>query len=91
MKMMGDFKNAKGDFIKAQKLFNETKDERGLSYCELSIGELEFLNGRTKNASVLFEKALKRAKGFSFGVEIKYANRLIKAAKSGKGFPFNLP
>lgn len=90
-KMMNNLKDAKDDFLVAQKLFKETKDERGISYCELSLGELEFLKGKSRNASVLFKKALKRAKGFSFGIEIKHANRLIKALKAGKGFPFNLP
>ena len=52
---------------------------------------MEFLKGRFVNASALLKKALKRAKGFSFGIEIKHANRLIKALKTGKGFPFNLP
>jgi len=90
-KMMNKLEDAKKDFLDAQKLFKETIDERGLSYCELSLGELEFLKGRFVNASALLKKALKRAKGFSFGIEIKHANRLIKALKTGKGFPFNLP
>jgi tetratricopeptide (TPR) repeat protein len=90
-KMMNKLEDAKKDFLDAQKLFKETIDERGLAYCELSLGELEFLKGRLKDASKLFNEALKRAKRFSFGVEIKYAKRLLKALKTGKGFPFNLP
>ena len=75
----------------AQKFFKETIDERGLSYCELSLGELEFLKGRRGNARILFKRALKRASVFSFGVEVKHVRRLINAVKTGKGFPFNLP
>lgn len=90
-KMMNRFSGAKKDFLYAQKLFKETKDERGLSYCELSMGELEFLKGRRTATMPLFKKALKRARAFSFGVEIRHANRLINALKSEKGFPFNLP
>ena len=90
-KMMGMLPEAKKDFSDARKLFKETRDERRLSYCELSFGELEFLKGRRSGAKILFQKALKRAKSFFFGVEMKYAGRLIQALKRGKGFPFNLP
>jgi len=90
-KMMKNLKDAKDDFWAAQKLFKETKDERGIAYCELSLGELEFLNGRRQNASALFKEALKKARVFSFGVEVKYAEILIHALKTAKDFPFNLP
>ena len=92
-KMLSRLPEARRDFLYAQQLFKETRDERGLSYCELSLGELEFLKGGRAKAMLLFKKALKRARRFSFAVEIKYANRLLQAlkSKSWERFPFNLP
>lgn len=91
LKMMGNLRNAELDFRKAQKLFKLTEDERGLSYCGLSMAELNFLRGKPHRAIPLFKAALKRAKRFSFGVEIKYAKRFLHAAREGRGFPINLP
>ena len=90
-KMMKNLKDAKDDFWAAQKLFKETKDERGIAYCELSLGEIELLEGKSAQASRLFRVALKRTRKFFFGVELVYAKRFLKAIKTGKGFPFNLP
>ena len=90
-KMVDKLDKADSDFREAEKLFKQTGDERGLVYCDLALGEIAYLNGRKRRAATLFERAFTRAESFFFGAELKYCKRLLRAAETGRGFPFNLP
>jgi hypothetical protein len=60
-------------------------------YCILGFGEVDYLMGDRSKADRAFLKALKDAVRYGFKIEKRYAEILIKALATGRGFPFNLP
>lgn len=105
-KMMGNFKKARDNFIKAMLLFNKTKDPRGIIYCKLALGELDFLEGKKANAIKLLKEAFHESMKNGFALEKIHAKTFIsyiegKLNKSSynklglklkfQGIPFNMP
>lgn len=90
LQVLGRGKEAMKDFKEAAALFKETKDRRGLIYCALSVGELDFLKDRKKGLAA-FKSALRKAEKLGLGVESRYARELISAAaKAPESIPLNL-
>lgn len=90
LQILGQDKEALKDFNEAAALFKETRDRRGLIYCALSVGELDFKKDRKKGVRA-FTSALKKAEALGLGVESRYARELLKAAKDAPdSIPLNL-
>lgn len=90
LQVLGRDEEALKDFKEAAALFKETKDRRGLIYCALSTGELDFKKDRKKGV-LAFKAALKKAASLGLGVESRYAKELLRAAKdSPESIPLNL-
>ncbi len=90
LQMLGKDKEALKDFKEAQRLFKETSDRRGLIYCTLSMGEIDFRRDAKKGIKS-FSSALKKAQALGLGVEASYAKRLLEAARKDPGkIPLNL-
>jgi hypothetical protein len=104
--MLGDYRNAMHYFKLSQDLFRQTKDPRGLIYCELGFGEITLLEGKSKRAEKYFREAVAGADKYGFKVESCHA-ALLFSSLSGKtasgcynnlglklnfdSLPFNLP
>jgi tetratricopeptide (TPR) repeat protein len=90
LQVLGRDTEALKDFQEAAALFKETRDRRGLIYCALSVGELDFKKDRKKGVRA-FSSALKKAEKLGLGVESRYARELLMAAqKSPESIPLNL-
>jgi tetratricopeptide (TPR) repeat protein len=88
--ILGRDTEALNDFQEAAILFKETRDRRGLIYCALSIGEIDFRRDRKKGVRA-FSSALKKAEKLGLGVESRYARELLSAAqKAPESIPLNL-
>ena len=61
--MLGRLDKAAEYFKQAQGFFRKTKDPRGIIYCKLGMGEIEFLRGRISSALANLNAAFR---GFSF-------------------------
>jgi hypothetical protein len=64
--MIGEYQRARREITQAQKNFRKTKDPRGLIYCEMALGQIDFLHGRRKQARGRFQAAYKEATGVRF-------------------------
>jgi tetratricopeptide (TPR) repeat protein len=89
--MMGRMKKAIASFNRSLEFFRQTKDPRGMVYCILGIGEIDYLGGQERQAKSAFLKAAKLADKYGFKLEKGYAEKLLNAFANGKGFPVNLP
>ncbi|MEW6675269.1 MAG: tetratricopeptide repeat protein [Nitrospirota bacterium] len=105
-KMIGDYKRARDYFIRAMLLFKKTEDLRGIIYCRLGLGELNFLEGRKTHAKRQLKAALYDSTKNSFAVEKCHAKTIL-SYMDGKidngcynklglklrfqGLPFNIP
>ena len=89
--MLGKIDRSYESFKESDRFFKQTKDPRGRIYCMLGAGEADYMSGKIKTAKAKFTKALDHADRYGFSLEKGYAKRLLKAFKSGKGFPANLP
>jgi len=90
-KMIGKMNNALGSVKESAELFRQTKDPRGKIYCLLGIGEVDYLSGKRSKAKKSYLIAIRHAESYGFGVEKKYAGRLLEAFQRGEEMPFNLP
>lgn len=105
-KMIRNFHKARDNFEDAMLLFKKTKDPRGIVYCRLGLGEIDFLEGRKALAVKQLEMAFREATEKGFAVERCHAavilcyinekindkcyNRLGLRLKF-RGLPFNIP
>ena len=88
--MLGRSEDALKDFKEAKALFRQTKDKRGLVYCQLTIGQIEFARNEAKGVKTLAE-AYTRARDLKLAVEARYAKTLLAAAeKDPSALPMNL-
>jgi tetratricopeptide (TPR) repeat protein len=76
-KMMENFKEARDNFIKAMLLFKKTRDPRGIIYCRLGLGELDFLEGREAIAMRQLNSALFESIKNSFAIEKCHAKTIL--------------
>jgi tetratricopeptide (TPR) repeat protein len=90
-KMTGHMDRAVKSFKEAAAFFRQTKDPRGMIYCILGKGEVDYLCGRKKKGTDAFLKALKMTDEHGFRLEKKYARRLLRYSLLDRGFPVNLP
>jgi hypothetical protein len=74
---MGNFKKARDNFIKAMLLFKKTRDPRGIIYCRLGLGELDFLEGREAIAMRKLNGALFESIKNSFAIERCHASTIL--------------
>jgi tetratricopeptide (TPR) repeat protein len=72
-KMRGEYPRSAAEFARAQRLFRETKDHRGLVYCRLGKGELAFLQGREQIARKDFLWSLEQAHHYGYHAEACHA------------------
>ena len=83
-----DYTEAVNYILKAEKNFRKCNDPRGLIYCLLLRGMINFLRGKRSIGKKIFKKAYEKAKIFDFALEKKYAERLL----NGKFLiPHNIP
>jgi hypothetical protein len=75
--MMGNFQKAHDNFTKANMLFKRTKDPRGIIYCSLGLGEVDFLEGRKANAMKRLMMAFHAAVKHGFTIEKCHAATLL--------------
>jgi tetratricopeptide (TPR) repeat protein len=80
-KMKGDFRNVRFYIKMAQRNFKKTKDPRGLIYCDLTLGETAFMEGKRAVAEGLFASSMKSAKSHSFRLEGCHAETLLAWAR----------
>jgi tetratricopeptide (TPR) repeat protein len=72
-KMLGNYKQSAEAFTRAQALFRDTRDHRGLIYCRLGIGELALLQKKEKLAYLAFARSLEQAKRYGYYAEACHA------------------
>jgi hypothetical protein len=72
-KMLGDSQRSTAAFARAQALFRDTRDHRGLIYCRLGMGELALLQGQEKIACRAFQWSLAQAKRYGYLAEACHA------------------
>jgi hypothetical protein len=75
--MMGSLQKARDNFMKAMLLFRRTKDPRGIIYCSLGIGEIDFLSGGKAIAVKRLRMAFHEAVKHSFAIEKCHAALLL--------------
>ncbi|MGB9716304.1 MAG: tetratricopeptide repeat protein [Thermodesulfovibrionales bacterium] len=87
-KMMGKYKKAQDNFRKAVLLFKKTKDPRGIIYCKLSLGEIDFIQDNKTNAIKVLKEAFYDSiqNGYSIekchaGIILSYLLKNISAIK----------
>lgn len=80
-KMKGDISRARLYITKALKNFKKTRDPRGIIYCNLTIGELNFMKGRKNLAEEKFISALMSAERHDFKLEKCHSNMLLMSIK----------
>lgn len=76
-KMKMDFGNARIYTEEALKNFQRTKDPRGIIYCDLTIGEIEAMKGRSSLAEKRIVSALNSAERHNFRLEKCHALVLL--------------
>ncbi|MBE7415888.1 MAG: tetratricopeptide repeat protein [Deltaproteobacteria bacterium] len=76
LQMLGRNREALKDFEEARSLFRETKDRRGLIYCLISIGELDFKKDPKKGMRAF--STASEARSPQPQVEARYAKSLIR-------------
>jgi tetratricopeptide (TPR) repeat protein len=81
-KMKMDFTSAMLYIKKALRNFKKTKDPRGIIYCNLTLGEIMFMEGKKGVAGKKFLSALQSAEGYDFKLEKCHAQMLLTAVGS---------
>lgn len=76
-KMKMDFVSANNYLNRALKNFKKTKDSRGIAYCSLTNGEIEFMKGNYGQAEKLFKYAIEITESFDFALERCHANSFL--------------
>ncbi len=82
-KMKKDFLTSRNYINKALTNFKKTKDPRGIIYCSLTLGEMEFMEGNHASAKRRFLSALNSAAKHDFMLEKCHAEVLLQNAISG--------
>jgi hypothetical protein len=83
-----DYTNAIKYIHKAEKNFKKCNDPRGLIYCILLRGMINYLKGKRSIGKKIFKKAYEKTKTFDFALEKKYAEKLLNGKKL---IPYNIP
>lgn len=68
-KMEGDLEIAVDYLQRALKNFRKTKDPRGIIYCDLTFGEIDFINNQKASAERKLMNALKNSESHGFKLE----------------------
>ena len=76
-KMIRNFHKARDNFQNAMLLFKKTKDPRGIVYCRLGIGEIDFLEGKKALAGKLIDMAFHEAAEKGFAIEKCHAATIL--------------
>ncbi len=76
-KMEGDFAGARASIGTALKNFKKTKDPRGIIYCDMTLGELEFMEGKRARAEKKLLSAFGSASDHGFKLEQCHARALL--------------
>jgi tetratricopeptide (TPR) repeat protein len=76
-KMKKDFHQAETYTNAAMRNFKKTKDPRGLIYCNMLLGEMDFMRGKNASAVKRLRGALLEAKNYGFSLEQCHANTLL--------------
>ncbi len=79
-KIKNDIGNTKIYLDKALKNFQKTKDMRGIAYCRLTQGELEWMGGNHAKAVKIFKSALQITDSYDFALERCHAKSLLNIA-----------
>jgi tetratricopeptide (TPR) repeat protein len=82
-KMKGDLLPARELLKKARRNFKKTRDPRGIIYCNLTLGEMEYMKGKSGRAEKLFRLALKEAVARGFKLETCHARMLLAVMAGG--------
>ncbi|MEW6213858.1 MAG: tetratricopeptide repeat protein [Nitrospirota bacterium] len=90
-KMIGNYKRGRDYFIRAMMLFKKTKDPRGIIYCRLGLGELDFLEGKNAVAKRRLTAALYESAKNSFAVEKCHAATILSYMNNPPKSPFKIP
>ena len=88
-KMKRDFPQAKTFTSAALRNFKRTKDPRGVIYCDMLLGEMDFMRGRNAAAEKRLRLALLSAGKYGFSLEQCHAKTLLALlpGASGKAVP----
>jgi tetratricopeptide (TPR) repeat protein len=84
-KMKSDFVNARLYIKKASNNFKRTKDPRGIIYCDLTLGEVDFMEGRKRFSEKRLTSALSRAESHDFKLEKCHCRMLLMEVRGQKG------
>jgi len=76
-KMKRDSVNARLYVKGALKNFKKTKDPRGIIYCDLTLGEIEFMEGRNSLAEKRLSSAMHNAERHNFKLERCHSQMLL--------------
>ncbi|NTU42637.1 MAG: tetratricopeptide repeat protein [Nitrospirales bacterium] len=76
-KVHGDLDLAQEYTDKAMKNFLKTKDPRGIIYCNLTLGEVDFMRGKKKQGIKKVRSALESAEGYGFKLERCHCRTLL--------------
>jgi tetratricopeptide (TPR) repeat protein len=92
-KMKGDLTLAEEFIGTARRNFKKTKDPRGIIYCDLSDGEVAWMQGDDRRAEKLIRSALSNAERHKFKLEECHARLLLlnSAKPFRKGAAANNP
>lgn len=85
-KMTRNFHKARDNFQNAMLLFKKTKDSRGIVYCRLGLGELDFLEGRKALARMHLDMAFQEAAEKGFAIEKCHAAMILSYIS--ENYPF---
>ncbi len=84
-KMKGDFPQAATFISAALRNFKKTRDPRGVIYCDMLIGEMDFMRGRNAAAGKRLGLALSSAGKYGFQLEQCHAKTLLAFLPGAKG------
>ena len=88
-KMKRDFQQAETFTSAALRNFNRTKDPRGVIYCDMLLGEMDFMRGRNAAAGKRLHRALLSAGKYGFSLEQCHCKTLLALlpGATGKALP----
>ncbi|HXW69210.1 MAG TPA: tetratricopeptide repeat protein [Dissulfurispiraceae bacterium] len=90
-KMKSDFTQARTFTSAALRNFKRTKDPRGVIYCDMLLGEMDFMRGRNAAADKRLRRALLGAGNYGFSLEQCHAKTLLALlpGSTGKTVPLS--
>jgi len=90
-KMKRDFPQAKTFISAALRNFKRTRDPRGVIYCDMLLGEMDFMKGRNAAAGTRLRRALQSSVKYGFRLEQCHAKTLLALlpGASGKAVPLS--